>query len=98
MESTLDQIEKAEEIIQNRSSMSHEDNMALEKRLRFVWTMLEDNLTLEAKAAPGPRTISNFTGCRECTGAVCPACLLLKVEETYLKLKSRNNKDGAFRE
>ncbi|KAG4435368.1 hypothetical protein IFR05_009154 [Cadophora sp. M221] len=98
VESTVEQVDKAEEIIQNRSSLSHEENMRLEQRLRYVRTMLEDNIALDAKAGPGPRAISTFRGCRQCSGAICPECLLLSVEEVYLRLKDRNNKDDDFRE
>lgn len=71
--------------------------MRSEKRLRYVGTMLEDKIALDAKAGQGPRTMSNFTGCRECTGAVCPECLLVKVEEVYIKLKHRNDNGDEFR-
>ncbi|KAH7407413.1 hypothetical protein BKA64DRAFT_775246 [Cadophora sp. MPI-SDFR-AT-0126] len=97
VESTIEQMENAADIIENRSSMTHMQNMRLEQRLRFVRTMLEDNLALDARAGSGSPTISNFRGSRKVSGAAFPECLLRKVEATYQKLKEHNNKDANFR-
>jgi len=77
--------------------MTRMQNMRLEQRLRFVRIMLEDNLALDPKAGSGSPMTSNFRGCRMVSGALCPACLLDKVEGVYQKLKDHNNKDADFR-
>lgn len=97
VESTIEQMKDAEQIVENRSSMNHMENMRLEQRLRFVRTMLEDNLALDARAGSGLPMISNFRGCRMVSGALCPECLLDKVEGVYQKLKDHNDKDADFR-